>query len=120
MKKFTILITLVCTLISGSVLSESEGNGGRTSKDVQLVFEGLSEAIFSRFSKELEIAPKLNAKVIFHIRVLNNGDVSKCRGKSKKDNIEVLAADICEIIRNANFGFGKEFELEYPINFQPE
>ena len=120
MKKLTVTFILAFLLSSGTVFAENEKYGGRTANGIQLVFEGLADTIFARFKKELELFPNLNNKVTFKIQILESGNVSVCHWESNEDKVDAMASDICKIIRGANFGRGREFELLYPINFYPE
>lgn len=94
---------------------------GRSSEEIQIVFDHSKAALYRMYQKELRNDETLQGKVILKLTIQPDGSVSACAVQSTEMNDPALMQQIVERVKTFNFG-AKDVPavtIVYPMNFLP-
>ncbi len=114
-------IPSAATSKSGASGKGSSRKAGRSSEEIQLVFDRNKGPIDSLYNRALRKDPTLQGKVVFALTISASGDVTKVEIVSSELNDEKLERKLAARIKLFNFG-AKDvgtMTVKYPIYFLP-
>jgi len=100
---------------------QRDGKAGRSSEEIQWVFDRNKGAIYALYNRALRTDPTLQGKVVVELTIAPSGKVTRARIVSSDLNEKVLERKLVSRIRMFNFG-AKDVEtvvVTYPIDFLP-
>ncbi|MCF6282153.1 MAG: TonB family protein [Candidatus Polarisedimenticolaceae bacterium] len=95
---------------------------GRTSEEIQMVFDRHKGTIYRIYNRALRKNPTLRGKVILEITILPSGKVTKVHIVSSQLNDKKLERKLAARIKMFNFGAKDDVDtviVTYPIDFLP-
>jgi len=95
---------------------------GRTSEEIQMVFDRHKGAVYRIYNRALRKNPTLRGKVILEITILPSGKVEKVHIVSSQLNDKKLERKLSARIKMFNFGAKEDIDtvvVTYPIDFLP-
>ncbi len=105
----------------GKVQRGGSGKAGRSTEEVQLVFDRNKSAIYSLYNRELRKDPTLQGKMVLELKIAPSGKVLSCKVISSELRSPDLESKITARVMSFDFG-PKDVDVtivKYPIDFSP-
>jgi TonB family protein len=106
--------------VAGSKGRDNRANG-RSSEEIQVVFDRNKGSIYSVYNRALRVDPTLRGKIVLRLTIAPSGKVTRCELVSNELGDPALGQKIVSRVRLFDFG-ARDVEavtITYPIDFLP-